>query len=226
MMDAVQCKNLWKIYNAGTPAEVQALRNVNLRVKKGEFVSIVGRSGSGKSTLLNMIGALDIPTKGSVFIDGVDISTLDDNQLAGIRSKKIGFVFQSFNLINSMTSLENVILPMIFKGMSGKQRMEKAKRLLEKVGLEKKFHARPNEMSGGENQRVSIARALANDPTFMLADEPTGNLDSKNGKNIMDILKKLNKDDITIIIVTHDQRIAREAHRIVRMTDGELKDGL
>ncbi|MBS3055749.1 MAG: ABC transporter ATP-binding protein [Candidatus Aenigmarchaeota archaeon] len=225
-MDAVQCKNLWKIYNAGTPAEVQALRNVNLRVKKGEFVSIVGRSGSGKSTLLNMIGALDIPTKGSVFIDGVDISTLDDNQLAGIRSKKIGFVFQSFNLINSMTSLENVILPMIFKGMSGKQRMEKAKRLLEKVGLEKKFHARPNEMSGGENQRVSIARALANDPTFMLADEPTGNLDSKNGKNIMDILKKLNKDDITIIIVTHDQRIAREAHRIVRMTDGELKDGL
>src|SRR3989344_1121661 len=155
MMDAVQCKNLWKIYNAGTPAEVQALRNVNLRVKKGEFVSIVGRSGSGKSTLLNMIGALDIPTKGSVFIDGVDISTLDDNQLAGIRSKKIGFVFQSFNLINSMTSLENVILPMIFKGMSGKQRMEKAKRLLEKVGLEKKFHARPNEMSGGENQRVS-----------------------------------------------------------------------
>ena len=226
MMDAVQCKNLWKIYNAGTPAEVQALRNVNLRVKKGEFVSIVGRSGSGKSTLLNMIGALDIPTKGSVFIDGVDISTLDDNQLAGIRSKKIGFVFQSFNLINSMTSLENVILPMIFKGMSGKQRMEKAKRLLEKVGLEKKFHARPNEMSGGENQRVSIARALANDPTFMLADEPTGNLDSKNGKNIMDILKKLNKADITIIIVTHDQRIAREAHRIVRMTDGELKDGL
>ena len=225
-MDAIACKNIWKIYNKGTPAEVQALRGVNLRVKKGEFISIVGRSGSGKSTLLNMLGALDVPTKGSIFIDGVNISTLKDNQLAVIRRKKIGFVFQSFNLINSLTSLENVMLPMVFNGISPSQRIEKAKNLLTKVDLEKKFHTRPNKMSGGENQRVSIARALANNPTFILADEPTGNLDSKNGKNIMDILKKLNKDDITIIIVTHDPKVARQAQRIVRMSDGKIMDGL
>ncbi|MBS3055726.1 MAG: ABC transporter ATP-binding protein [Candidatus Aenigmarchaeota archaeon] len=225
-MDAIACKNIWKIYNKDTPAEVQALRGVNLRVKKGEFISIVGRSGSGKSTLLNMLGALDVPTKGSIFIDGVNISTLKDNQLAVIRRKKIGFVFQSFNLINSLTSLENVMLPMVFNGISPSQRIEKAKNLLAKVDLEKKFHTRPNKMSGGENQRVSIARALANNPTFILADEPTGNLDSKNGKNIMDILKKLNKDDITIIIVTHDPKVARQAQRIVRMSDGKIMDGL
>lgn len=225
-MDAIACKNIWKIYNKDTPAEVQALRGVNLRVKKGEFISIVGRSGSGKSTLLNMLGALDVPTKGSIFIDGVNISTLKDNQLAVIRRKKIGFVFQSFNLINSLTSLENVMLPMVFNGISPSQRIEKAKNLLTKVDLEKKLHTRPNKMSGGENQRVSIARALANNPTFILADEPTGNLDSKNGKNIMDILKKLNKDDITIIIVTHDPKVARQAQRIVRVSDGKIMDGL
>lgn len=225
-MDAISCKNLWKIYFKGTPAEVQALKGVNFRVKKGEFVSIVGRSGSGKSTLLNMLGALDVPTHGKIFIDGTDISTLSDNQLAVIRRKKIGFVFQSYNLIGSLTSLENVMLPMVFNGIPDDERRERAKNLLLKVGLEKKMSTKPKEMSGGENQRVSIARALANDPTFILADEPTGNLDSKNGKNIMDILKKLNKDSITIIIVTHDSRIAREATRTVRVTDGELKDGL
>jgi len=225
-MDAVVCKNLWKIYNKNTPAEVDALRGVNLRVKKGEFLAIMGRSGSGKSTLLHMIGALDVPTRGSVLIDGVNISSLDDNQLAVIRRKKIGFVFQSFNLINTLTSLENVMLPMVFNGISTQKRVEKAKNLLAKVGLEKKVYSKPNKMSGGENQRVSIARALANDPQFILADEPTGNLDSKNGKNIMDILKKLNKDNITIIIVTHDPKIARQAERVVKLSDGQLTDGL
>ena len=223
--EIIVLKDVWKSYLVGE-VDVPVLKWINISIDRGDFVAIIGASGSGKSTLLNMLGALDVPTKGSIFIDGVNISTLKDNQLAVIRRKKIGFVFQSFNLINSLTSLENVMLPMVFNGISPSQRIEKAKNLLAKVDLEKKFHTRPNKMSGGENQRVSIARALANNPTFILADEPTGNLDSKNGKNIMDILKKLNKDDITIIIVTHDPKVARQAQRIVRMSDGKIMDGL
>jgi len=226
MNSVIKCENVWKIYNQGLPSEVQALRGVNLDVKKGEMVAIIGSSGSGKSTLLNQIGALDIPTKGKIFIDGQDISRMEENSLAILRKKKIGFVFQSFNLISSLTSLQNVELPMIFNGMTEKERREKATELLNDVGLGDKLDSTPPKLSGGEIQRVAIARALANDPTVILADEPTGNLDSKSGKIIIDIFKKLNKDNRTIVIITHDPKIARAAKRIVRISDGRIADGM
>jgi len=193
MNSVIKCENVWKIYNPGEPSEVQALRGVNLEVKNGEMVGIMGASGSGKSTLLNQLGALDKPTKGKIFIDGQNIANMDENHLALLRRKKIGFVFQSYNLINSLTALQNVELPMIFDGKSPKERERKAKDLLTEVGLEKRMNTRPSKLSGGENQRVAIARALANDPAVLLADEPTGNLDSKSGKIIIEILKKLNE---------------------------------
>jgi putative ABC transport system ATP-binding protein len=226
MNSVIKCENVWKIYNPGEPSEVQALRGVNLEVKNGEMVGIMGASGSGKSTLLNQLGALDKPTKGKIFIDGQNIANMDENHLALLRRKKIGFVFQSYNLINSLTALQNVELPMIFDGKSPKERERKAKDLLTEVGLEKRMNTRPSKLSGGENQRVAIARALANDPAVLLADEPTGNLDSKSGKIIIEILKKLNKDNKTIVIITHDARIARQTKRIVRISDGRIKDGL
>lgn len=226
MVSVIKCENVWKIFNQGEPSEVQALRGVNLEVKDGEMVGIMGASGSGKSTLLNLLGALDKPTKGRILIDGQNIANMDENHLALLRRKKIGFVFQSYNLINSLTALQNVELPMIFDGKSQKEREKRAKDLLTEVGLEKRIGTRPNKLSGGENQRVAIARALANNPAVILADEPTGNLDSKSGKNILEILKKLNKDNRTIVIITHDQKIAKQAKRIVRIADGKIKDGL
>jgi len=221
-MNAIKCENVWKIFNQGTPSEVKALQGVNLEINKGEFVAIMGSSGSGKSTLLNCISALDTITKGKIFIDGQDISKLDENQLAYIRRKKIGFIFQFFNLIQSFTALENVELPMIFNGCSEKNRMKRAMKLLKDVNLESRINHKPSILSGGETQRVAVARALANDPTFIVADEPTGNLDSKSGEEIMKIFEHLHKEGRTIVMVTHDSNIAKHAERIIRLKDGKI----
>jgi len=221
-MDAIVCQNVWKIFNEGAPAEVQALRGIDIKIKKGEFVTIMGSSGSGKSTLLNCITCLDVPTRGKIFIDGKDVSKADENGLAYIRREKIGFVFQFFNLIPSLTAIQNVELPMVFKGMNQTTRLERAKKLLESVGLGKRINNKPSELSGGETQRVAISRAMANDPTFIVADEPTGNLDSRSGEEIMEIFEKLNKDGRTIIMVTHDPKIGRHAKRIIRLYDGKI----
>ena len=222
METIVKCIDVWKIYNPGLPSEFDALRGLNLSIKKGELVSIMGASGSGKSTLLNLIGGLDKPTKGKVIIDSHDLSKMDENEMAVLRRNKIGFVFQSFNLINSFTAMQNVELPMIFNGIEIEGRKEKARKILTEVGLEKKLENKSTKLSGGETQRVSIARALANDPQIILADEPTGNLDSKSGKHIMEILKKLNKDGRTIIVVTRDIKIAKQTKRIIRIADGKV----
>ncbi len=219
---SVECKNVWKIYNEGTPAEVRALQGANLKIKKGEFVSIEGPSGSGKSTLLHCIGCLDTPTRGKIYIDGQDISKLDGKSLAMIRRKKIGFVFQFFNVIPSLTALENVELPMVFAGFDKHTRIKRAKQLLEKVGLSKRLNHKPSELSGGETQRVAIARAMANDPVLLLADEPTGNLDSRAGKEIIDIFSKLNNEGKTIVIITHDPSIAKRAKRRLKIKDGKI----
>jgi len=199
---------------------VEALLGVDLRVEKGDFLVILGPSGSGKSTLLNMIGALDKPTDGKVFIEGIDISTLNDNGLADLR-RKIGFVFQFFNLIPRLTARGNVELTMAIPGLSKKERKERATELLELVGLKERIHHKPAELSGGERQRVAIARALANDPRFLLMDEPTGNIDSKTSKEIMGLVNRLNKEKgMTTIVITHDQNIASQAGRMVHMVDG------
>ena len=221
-MYAIVCEDVWKIYNEETPAEVNALRGINLKVKRGEFVAIMGSSGSGKSTLLNCISCLDVPTRGKILIDDKDISRLNEGGLAYIRREKIGFVFQFFNLIPSLTAIQNVELPMVFNGMDGTVRKEKAKKILEDMGLEKRINHRPSELSGGETQRVAIARAMANNPTFIVADEPTGNLDSRAGEEIMNIFEKLNKDGKTIIMVTHDSKIGRRAEKIIRLQDGKI----
>ncbi len=223
--EIVVCENVWKVYNEGTAAEVRALQGINLRINRGEFLSIQGVSGSGKSTLLHCIGCLDTPSKGRIYIDGEDVSKLGEDELALIRRNKIGFVFQFFNLIPSLTALENVELPMVFAGVSAHKRIRRAKELLAKVGLRKRLQHRPNELSGGERQRVAIARALANDPVLLLADEPTGNLDSKSGKQIMQIFSKLNKEGRTIIVVTHDPFVAKRTKRIVRLVDGRIIGG-
>jgi putative ABC transport system ATP-binding protein len=225
MPEVIRCDSVWKIYNKGSPNEVDALRGVDLKVKEGDFLAIVGASGSGKSTLLHIIGALDVPTRGKVFIEGQDLTKLNDNKLAMIRRKKLGFIFQSFNLVKSMTTLENVELPMIFNGIGKEERIEKARDLLHKVELGDKINQKPSKLSGGQSQRVAIARALANNPSVILADEPTGNLDTKSGQHIIDIFKKLNKDGRTIVIITHDPRVAKQAERIVTISDGMIKNG-
>jgi putative ABC transport system ATP-binding protein len=215
----VETINLRKTYMLGK-VPVNALRGANLRVEKGDFIAILGPSGSGKSTLLNMIGALDKPTEGKVFIEGVDVSTLDDNGLADLR-RRIGFVFQFFNLIPRLTARGNVELPMSITGLSKNERREHAKELLENVGLKERVDHKPAELSGGERQRVAIARALANNPKFLLMDEPTGNIDSKTANEIIELIKRLNEEKgVTIIIVTHDQHIALQTKRSVQMFDG------
>jgi len=217
---------VWKVYNSGTPAEVKALQGVNLKIKKKELVAIMGSSGSGKSTLLHCIGCLDKPTKGKIFIEDKDVSRLSDNELALIRRSKIGFVFQFFNLVSNLTALQNVELPMVFAGIPQNERRERARELLKMVGLEKRLNHRPSELSGGEQQRVAIARALANNPLIILADEPTGNLDSKSGEDVMNIFVDLNKSQgKTIIIVTHDSYVANKARRIVKIKDGKILGG-
>lgn len=222
-MDSVLIKirNLTKIYKIGEN-EVRALDGINLDIEKGEFVSIVGQSGSGKTTLMNIIGCLDVKTSGEYFLNGIDTSKLSDNQLADLRCSEIGFVFQNFNLLQKMTALENVELPMIYKGVPTKERRQRAEMLLEMVGLKERMHHRPNELSGGQQQRVAIARALANNPHLILADEPTGNLDSKSGSEIMKIIKELNERGNTVVLITHDPNIAAQAKRIVRIKDGRI----
>jgi putative ABC transport system ATP-binding protein len=213
--------DLRKTYMQGK-IPVEALQGVNLEVEEGEFLSVLGPSGSGKSTLLNLIGALDKPTGGRLFIENTDVSTLNDNQLADLRVK-IGFVFQFFNLIPRFTAKENVELPMAIAGLSKDARRKRAEELLEMVGLASRMNHKPTELSGGEQQRVAIARALANNPRFLLMDEPTGNIDSKNAFEIMRLVKKLNEEKgVTIIMVTHDQRLAAEARRTVYMLDGTI----
>jgi len=215
----VRISEVTRLYYMGK-VEVQALRGININVTKGEFLSIMGPSGCGKSTLMHIIGCLDRPTSGHVHLDEVDVDELDDNSLAEIRNKKVGFVFQTFNLLPKLNAVENVELPLIYAGISFDQRREKAAQLLEVVGLKDRMFHKPSELSGGQSQRVAIARALANDPSIVLADEPTGNLDSKSGDEIIHLFQELNSRGITMIIVTHDQEIANHSKRIVRLKDG------
>jgi putative ABC transport system ATP-binding protein len=218
----LELKDVWKIYRMGE-VELPALSGLNLVVKKGEFLSIMGPSGSGKSTAMNMIGCLDVPTKGKILLEGRDISTMHESDLAQIRGKKIGFIFQQFNLIPTLTAMENVMLPMIFQNVPREERFEKATRLLTLVSLGDRLNHKPTELSGGQQQRVAIARALCNDPEVILADEPTGNLDSKTGSTVMDFLRKLHEEEgKTIIMVTHDEHIAMNADRIEFLKDGKI----
>jgi putative ABC transport system ATP-binding protein len=220
MVTVVEARDLKKTYMLGK-VPVEALRGLNMKVEKGDFVSILGPSGSGKSTLLNLIGALDKPTSGTLLIDGVDVSKLNDNQLADLRLK-VGFVFQFFNLIPRFTSIDNVQLSMQIANKSKSERTKQAEELLETVGLRDRMKHKPAELSGGQQQRVAIARALANNPSFLLLDEPTGNIDSKTAQEVMEIIKALNAKGVTIIMVTHDQHLAREAKRTLEMMDGVI----
>jgi len=217
----IRSEHLNKVYRMGK-IEVPALRDVSLEIEEGEFLAIVGSSGSGKSTLLNMLGCLDKPTSGAVFIDGVNTASLSENELAEIRREKIGFIFQQFNLIRSLNALENVSLPMFFAGVSSDERLKRAAELLAKVGLRERMHHKPSELSGGQQQRVAIARALSNNPEIIIGDEPTGNVDSETGDAIMGILEGLNREGRTVIVVTHDLEIAAHAPRVKRMKDGRL----
>ena len=205
-------------------AEVYALRDVNLEIQDGEFIAIIGPSGSGKSTLLNMIGCLDTPTSGSVFIDNIDTAKLNANELAEIRREKIGFIFQQFNLVHTLNAAENVALPLFFSGVKREKRLKRAAELLDSVGLGGRMHHKPSELSGGQQQRVAIARALSNNPEVVIGDEPTGNVDTATGNAIMDILVALNKEGRTVIVVTHDAEIAARAERTKRMRDGMVVD--
>ena len=215
----VKITDVKKTYLMGK-VEVRALQGINLNVERGEFVSIMGPSGCGKSTLMHIVGCLDRPTSGDYRLDGVDIDILDDNSLADIRNKKVGFVFQTFNLLPKLNAIENVELPLIYAGMGLDGRRKKAAQLLESVGLKDRMFHKPSELSGGQSQRVAIARSLANDPSILLADEPTGNLDSKSGEEIIHLFTELNGRGITMIIVTHDQEIADHSKRIIRLKDG------
>jgi len=217
----IKIKNLNKVYKTGSIC-VKALKNINLQVHKREFVSIMGPSGSGKSTLMNILGCLDKPTEGIYELDGQSVQGMNDNQLAVIRNRKIGFIFQSFNLIPRISALKNVELPMIYAGVPAKERKERAVKALERVGLKERMDHKPNELSGGQKQRVAIARSLVNDPSVIFADEPTGNLDTKSGNEIMGIFQQLNEEGVTIIMVTHEPDIAQHTKRMIVCRDGEI----
>ena len=217
----IELKNIYKIYHMGDE-EVRASDGVSLSIDRGEFVAIVGKSGSGKSTLMNIIGALDVPTEGEYILGGEDVSEMSDDQLAQIRNKMIGFIFQQYNLLPKLNLLENVELPLLYAGVPVQERKERALKSLAKVGLEEKWKNLPNQLSGGQQQRVSIARALAGDPSLILADEPTGALDSKTSRSVLDFLKQLNDEGNTIVMITHDSSIALEAKRVVRIKDGKI----
>jgi putative ABC transport system ATP-binding protein len=221
--DVIVTQNITKTYGK-PPLQVFALRDTNLSIKQGDYIAIIGPSGSGKSTLMNLLGCLDKPTSGKIFIEGDDVSMLNENALARIRREKIGFIFQKYNLIPTLNAQENVELSMGFAGVDSQTRTSRAKKLLEMVELSKRLTHKPSEMSGGEQQRVAIARALANNPSIILADEPTGNVDSKSGDNIMHILEEVNKRGETIIVVTHNMAIAQRAKRVLRIQDGEVRE--
>lgn len=217
----IEFKDIYKIYQMGG-TEVRALDGVNITIDKGEFVAIVGQSGSGKSTAMNIIGCLDIPTSGSYFLGGVDVSTMDDDQQAEIRNKMLGFIFQQYNLIPKLNVLENVELPLLYAGVPSNERRERAVASLKRVGLDDKSKNRPNQLSGGQQQRVSIARALAGDPSVILADEPTGALDSRTGRDVLKFLQTLHQEGNTVVLITHDNSIAVTAERIIRLQDGQV----
>src|ERR1700740_1202807 len=221
-MALIETVDLWKTYVMGTE-EIHALRGVSIQIERGEYVAIMGPSGSGKSTLMNLIGCLDTPSKGSYLLNGKQVSQMNDNELARIRNEEIGFVFQTFNLLPRATALHNVELPLVYAGVQGKDRNQRARAALDKVELTSRMGHRPNELSGGQRQRVAIARALVNNPSILLADEPTGNLDSKTSIEIMGLLEDIHKNGNTIILVTHEEDIAMHAHRIVRMRDGLIE---
>jgi len=218
---SLSARDLCKHYNIGG-TEVRALDGVSLDIMSGEYVTITGVSGSGKSTLMNILGCLDTPSSGTYILDGSDVSELSDRELSRIRSRKIGFVFQSFNLIPALTALENVELPLMYRGVSKAERREAAKRALEIVGLSDRAGHRPSEMSGGQQQRAAIARAIAADPSVILADEPCGNLDSSNSREVMDILRDLNRSGKTVVMITHDEQAAKKAQRLIRIADGKI----
>ena len=222
MSALVQIEDMCKIYNPGEN-EVRALDHISLEIDDHEFVAIIGHSGSGKSTLMNMLGCLDVPTSGSYKLRGIDVSSMSDDELSDIRNKEIGFVFQGFNLIQNLTAVENVELPLIYRGVGRKERLELAVAALEKVGLGHRLDHKPAQMSGGQQQRVAIARAIAQAPPVILADEPTGNLDSGSTKEIMQILKELHKEGCTVIIITHDNEIADQTERRIRIKDGQVE---
>jgi putative ABC transport system ATP-binding protein len=220
----LELDDVWKIYLMGK-VEVPAIKGANFCADKGEYISITGPSGSGKSTLLNMIGVLDTPTAGKISISGIDIALLSENELARIRRKMVGFVFQTFNLIPSLSAKENVALPMRFDGYAKGVAHQKAEKLLELVGLGHRINFKPMELSGGERQRVAIARSLVNDPHIILADEPTGNLDSKSGENVIELLEGLNRNGITLIVITHDRELAKRAKKRYNIVDGKMSEG-
>jgi putative ABC transport system ATP-binding protein len=217
----IQLKDVAKYYRLGNEF-VRAVDGIDITINKGDFVAIVGPSGSGKSTTMNLVGALDLASKGEIYLDGQNIEKLSESNLAQVRGKKIGFVFQTFNLVETLTALENVMLPMMFQGVSLREREERATKLLEGMGMGGRLNHLPNELSGGERQRVAISRALANDPEVILADEPTGNLDSKRGEEIIKMFEKLSKEGKTIILVTHDLEMAKHANKIYRLKDGKI----
>lgn len=222
MSALVEIQDISKIYNPGEN-EVRALDHISLTIQKGEFVAIIGQSGSGKSTLMNMIGCLDVPTEGTYILNGQNVSKLSDNELSDIRNQEIGFIFQGFNLIANLTARENVELPLIYRGVPKKERYELSVAALKKVGLAHRMDHRPSEMSGGQQQRVAIARAIAQAPPVILADEPTGNLDSASSMEILDILKQLHAENRTVILITHDNDIAKQAKRVIRIKDGKIE---
>jgi putative ABC transport system ATP-binding protein len=222
MQGIIHLENICKSYYLGKQ-ELQVLKGINIDIFKNEYVALMGPSGSGKSTLMNILGCLDTPTSGRYILNGHDVSRMIDNDLAEIRNKEIGFVFQQFNLLPRLTAAENVALPLIYSGIAKKERMDRAREVLHKVKLDDRSHHKPNELSGGQCQRVAIARALINDPAIILADEPTGNLDSKTSHEIMDILGKIHSDGNTVVLVTHEEDIAGFAHRVVRLRDGLIE---
>lgn len=220
-MDMIRLNDIVKIYHRGDQ-ELQVLKGVSLSVAEGDFVAIIGPSGSGKSTLMNMIGLLDVPTTGTYTLDGVDTQGLSDNKMAALRNEKIGFIFQQFNLLPKLTALENVELPMIYSGLSKSARRARAMEMLDKLGMAERAHHKPSELSGGQQQRVAISRALATQPALILADEPTGALDSRTGKEVLELIIQLNEQGNTIVLITHDAHIAEHAKRIVSIRDGEI----
>ena len=219
----IHIENMKKIYNPGEN-EVRALDGIDLDIEKGDLVAIVGHSGSGKSTLMNMLGCLDTPTSGKYVLDGQDVASMTDNQLADVRNKEIGFIFQGFNLISNLDAVGNVELPLVYRGVSKNERKQLAMEALKSVGLEDRMKHKPNEMSGGQQQRVAVARAVAAKPPIILADEPTGNLDTKSTQEIMEILKELHRSGRTVIIITHDEESASQAHRVIRILDGRIEE--